>query len=355
MKSTIVLLPGDGVGPEVTSVVHQALVRTAECFGHDFSFVEELIGGAAIDACQNPLPDQTLSAVRAADAVFLGAVGGPKWDHLRGEQRCESGLLKLRAELGVYANLRPVRPLKALLDRSPIRADRLQDVDLVVVRELTGGIYFGRRERGEDYATDECRYTRDEVRRIVARAARLARSRRGHLTLVDKANVLETSRLWRETATQMMQEDFADVAFDIVLVDAAAMHLISHPARFDVIVTENLFGDILTDEASVLAASLGMLGSASLGDGGPGLFEPIHGSAPDIAGKGIANPIGGLMSAAMLLRDGLGLAREGEALEVAIESVVASGTLTTDVGGTATTEDVGQAVCSALSRRAEAA
>lgn len=355
MKASIVLLPGDGVGPEVTAVVQSALECTAESFGHQFSFRQEWIGGAAIDDSGSPLPQATLDAVRQADAVFLGAVGGPRWDHLRGEQRCESGLLKLRSALGVYANIRPVKPHEALLDRSPIRADRLQNVDLMVVRELTSGIYFGRRERGDDYAIDECRYTRDEVRRIVHRAAQLARSRRGHLTLVDKANVLETSRLWRETAQEMMAAEYPDITFDIVLVDAAAMHLISQPSRFDVIVTENLFGDILTDEASVLAASLGMLGSASLGDGGPGLFEPIHGSAPDIAGKGIANPIGGLMSAAMLLRDGLQLPTEADKLEAAINEVVSSGVVTSDVGGSARTIDVGDAVCDALSQRARAA
>lgn len=307
------------------------LAQIARQFGHSFRFEERLIGGAAIDATGSPLPDDTTSSCRDSDAVLLGAVGGPKWSDPNARVRPEQGLLGLRSALGVFANLRPIRLYDSLLSASPLKAEILEGVDMIVVRELTGGIYFGEKSRDEDSASDLCTYTRSEIDRIIRTAAELAMSRRRRLCSVDKANVLETSRLWRSVTDTVIASDYPSVELETLLVDAAAMHLLSRPADFDVIVTENMFGDILTDEASMLAGSLGMLPSASLGATRQGLYEPIHGSAPDIAGKGIANPCGTIASAALLLRYSLQLEEEAAAVESAIESVINSGLRTADI------------------------
>jgi 3-isopropylmalate dehydrogenase len=290
-----------------------------------------MIGGAAIDATGNPLPVDTIAQCLRSDAVLLGAVGGPKWSDPNATVRPEQGLLKIRAELEVFANLRPVRIYPELAEASPLKSDLLENVDMFVVRELTGGIYFGEKRRDTDSASDLCVYHRYEIERIIRVAARLATRRRGQLCSVDKANVLETSRLWRDVTVSTMAAEFPEVDLEHLLVDAAAMHLISRPADFDVIVTENMFGDILTDEASMLAGSLGMLPSASVGESSRGLYEPIHGSAPDIAGKGIANPCGCIASVALLLRHSLGLEDEARAVENAIAAVISEGGRTADI------------------------
>ncbi len=333
MTISIVVLPGDGIGPEVTAAAVDVLTAIGRRHGHRFEFSERLIGGAAIDATGSALPDETLRACEQADAILLGAVGGPKWSDPNAAVRPEQGLLKLRQALGLYANLRPVVPHPATLGAAPIKPHLLTGVDLLVVRELTGGIYFGRRSRDDDGASDECRYSVAEIERIVRSACRLARQRRGHVTSVDKVNVLETSRLWRDTASRIVRDEFPDVRLEHQLVDSMAMHLITRPREYDVIVTENMFGDILTDEASVLAGSLGVLPSASLGDSRRGLYEPIHGSAPDIAGKGIANPYGAILSAAMLLRHSLGLDHEATQVEQAVSRALDDGIMTADLAG----------------------
>jgi len=352
MRGLITLLPGDGIGPEVTAAARGVLAAVAQRFGHRFEFREELIGGCAIDATGNPLPAQTLAACRAADGVLLGAVGGPQWSDPSAPVRPEQGLLALRRGMGVFANLRPVMTHPALSAASPLKEHLLEGVDILFVRELTGGIYFGDKTRGADSASDLCFYSREEIERVVRLACTLARARRGVVSSVDKANVLETSRLWRDTATRVAREEFPDVRLEHVLVDAAAMQLIQRPARFDVVVTENMFGDILTDEASVITGSIGMLPSASLADRGPGLYEPIHGSAPDIAGRGIANPCGAILSAALLLRHSLGLEAEARAVEAATWATVARGIGTTDVVGTGgagrSTAEVAAAIAAAL-------
>ena len=289
------------------------------------------MGGAGIDACGDPLPPSTIEGCESSDAVLLGAVGGPKWSDPNAAVRPEQGLLKLRSVLGVYANLRPVKIYQELAGASPLKPEILVGVDLLVVRELTGGIYFGEKTRDANSASDLCVYHTHEIERIVRVAARLAQGRRHKLCSVDKANVLETSRLWRDTTNRLMAAEFADVEVETLLVDAAAMHLLSRPSDFDVIVTENMFGDILTDEASMLAGSMGMLPSASLGDSRRGLYEPIHGSAPDIAGRGIANPCGAIASAALLLRYSLGLEQEAAAIETAISKAIAAGARTADI------------------------
>ncbi len=286
MDAVIALLPGDGIGPEVIAAAKSALTAVGERAGHDFRFTESPIGGAAIDACGDPLPPETIQACRDADAVMLGAVGGPKWSDPNAPVRPEQGLLGLRAELGVFANLRPVRVNAHLAGASPLKPELLSGVDMIVVRELTGGIYFGEKHRDETSASDLCTYHVHEIERIVRVAAELAMQRRKKLCSVDKANVLETSRLWRDTTDRVLAEHYPELEVETLLVDAAAMHLLSRPADFDVIVTENMFGDILTDEASMLAGSLGLLPSASIGGTKRGLYEPIHGSAPDIAGQG---------------------------------------------------------------------
>ena len=331
MEALITLLPGDGVGPEVTAAARDVLEAIANRHGHRFTFDEQLIGGAAIDAGGDPLPPSTISSCRECDAVFLGAVGGPKWSDPNAAVRPEQGLLKIRSELGLYANLRPVRVIDELVEASPLKADILRGVDLVVVRELTGGIYFGKKSRDATSATDVCTYHVHEIERIVRVAAKLASQRRGKLCSVDKANVLETSRLWRDTTDRIVSSEFPDLQLETLLVDAAAMHLLSRPSDFDVIVTENMFGDILTDEASMLAGSLGMLPSASLGESRRGLYEPIHGSAPDIAGRNIANPAAAIASAALLLRHSLALEEEADAVESSIVGVIRAGARTADI------------------------
>ncbi len=332
MHAEIVVLPGDGIGPEVAAAAVAVLKSVATRFNHTFTFSEHDIGGIAIDRHGEPLPASTLTACQAANAVLLGAVGGPKWSDPNAKVRPEQGLLAIRKALGLYANLRPVRTHEAALHASPIKAELLQGVDFVVVRELTGGIYFGDKTRNADSASDLCRYTVAEIERVLRSAFRLGRQRRGKVTSVDKANVLETSRLWRDVAARIGREEFPDVALEHQLVDSMAMHLLAKPREYDVIVTENMFGDILTDEASMLAGSLGLLPSASLGEpGAVGIYEPIHGSAPDIAGKGIANPYATIFSAAMLLRHSLGLETEAAAVEAAVHAVLDDGVFTADL------------------------
>ncbi|MCL2725377.1 MAG: 3-isopropylmalate dehydrogenase [Polyangiaceae bacterium] len=349
MRANVVVLPGDGIGPEVTACAVEVLHAVAAQGGHEFRFEEYLIGGAAIDAHGDPLPDDTLAACKRADAVLLGAVGGLKWSDPNARVRPEQGLLRLRAALGVYANLRPVRVHPELVGLSPLKNEKLHHVDLLFVRELTGGAYFGAKTRSADAAADEYRYTVAEIERAARRAFEFARARRRHLTHVDKANVLETARLWRNTV-ERVAKDYPDVKLEHQLVDSMAMLLLVRPSAYDVIVTENLFGDILTDEAAALAGSLGLLPSASLGDGKAGLYEPIHGSAPDIAGKGLANPLGAVLSAALLLRHSLGLETEAKAIEGAVDKVIAEGVLTRDVGGTASTAGVSEALLKVLAR-----
>ncbi len=340
MKAHIAVLPGDGIGPEVTAEAVQVLEHVGRVFGHTFTFEEALLGGCAIDATGTALPEETVATCQAADAVLLGAVGGPKWDDPTAKVRPEQGLLGLRKVLGLFANLRPVKLFPQLLHASTLRPEVLQGVDLLVVRELTGGIYFGpRQEAGQegDEAYDTMLYTRPEVERVVRLAAQAAQGRRKRLTSVDKANVLASSRLWRRVTEEIVSSEFPDVTLEHLLVDSAAMHLIRRPASFDVIVTGNMFGDILTDEASMLAGSMGMLPSASLGEatnsvGRPrGLYEPIHGTAPDIAGQGIANPLAAILSAAMLLRHSLGLEDEARAVEQAVATTLADGYRTADI------------------------
>ncbi len=346
MKAHITLLPGDGIGPEVVAQGRLLLDAIATRYGHQFELEEALIGGCAIDACGDPLPADTIAACQRADAVLLGAVGGPQWSDPSAPVRPEQGLLTLRATLGVFANLRPVKPHPVGAAQSPIKAHLLQNVDLIFVRELTGGSYFGAKHREADFAIDECRYTVGEIERVTRRAGTLARARRGKLTHVDKANVLETSRLWRSTVTRVMRDEFPEIAVEHLLVDAMAMYLLTRPADFDVILTENLFGDILTDEAAVLAGSMGLLPSASLGAGTVGLFEPIHGSAPDIAGKGVANPYATMLSVAMLLRHSLGLEAEALAVEAAVAKALDDGVLTRDLtpSSPVSTSEAGAAV-----------
>lgn len=331
---TIALLPGDGIGPEVVAEGARVLRAVAERWDHAIEFREGLIGGCALDARGTPLPPETLELCKAVDAVLLGAVGGPRWDNPDARQRPEQGLLGLRRELQVYANLRPVTVHPSLAAASPLRSERLEGVDFVVVRELTGGIYFGdkRREQvpGGERAVDECVYTTVEIERVTRVAAQLARTRRRKLTSVDKANVLETSRLWRSTVTRVLREEFPDVALDHLLVDACAMQLLRDPRSFDVIVTENMFGDILTDEASMITGSIGMLPSASIG-GKVGMYEPIHGSAPDIAGKGVANPLATILSVAMMLKYSFDMPAEAARIEKAVERVLADGYRTGDI------------------------
>jgi len=339
MEARIIALPGDGCGPEVIAEGKKVLDVIADRFAHRFIITESLIGGAAIDATGTPLPDVTVKVCRHAEAVLLGAVGGPRWSDPTAPVRPEQGLLGLRQKLCLYANLRPVCVYEQLLDASPIRPERLTGVDLVVVRELTGGIYFGdRREsaNGETAAHDTMAYTADEIRRIAHIAFRLARKRRGKVTVVDKANVLASSRLWRRVVQQVAQEH-PEVTLEFMLVDAAAMNLIRRPAQFDVILTANMFGDILSDEASMLAGSMGMLPSASLGEGSTGVYEPIHGSAPDIAGKGVVNPLATILSVAMLLRHSLKLDTEAVAVEQAVAAVLAQGYRTADIRAEGTT------------------
>ncbi|MFY9614513.1 MAG: 3-isopropylmalate dehydrogenase [Candidatus Dormiibacterota bacterium] len=351
----VVVLPGDGIGPEVTEQAVGVLRAATEIAGIALTLEERRMGGAAIDAEGTPLSEETLDACVTSDAVLLGAVGGPKWDQLSGDMRCESGLLRLRKGMGVFANVRPVWVPEALADRSTLKREVVQGVDLVVVRELTGGVYFGqpkerRGEGADESAVDTMIYTRREIERVARFAFEKAQQRDSGkpLVSVDKANVLVTSQLWREVVGEVAV-DFPQVRLENQLVDAAAMRLIRAPRDFDVIVTENLFGDILTDEAAMLSGSLGMLPSASLSGVGPGLFEPIHGSAPDIAGKGLANPLGAILSVAMLL-DSVGLAAAADGVRGAVEKTIEAGHLTSDLGGSESTGQVGSAVLAALPR-----
>jgi 3-isopropylmalate dehydrogenase len=351
--AAIALIPGDGIGPEVVAEARKVLTAVASAYGHDFAFTELLLGGAAIDAVGDPLPPETIAGARASDAVLLGAVGGPRWSDPGASMRPEDGLLGIRRALGLFANVRPITTHWQLLDASPLRRDLVEDVDIVIYRELTGGIYFGGSTTSDDgqTVTDHMTYSVSEIERIVRLAAQAARDRRGHLTSVDKANVLAVSRLWRRTTDRIMAEEYPDVTHETQLVDAMAMHLLSRPRDFDVIVTGNMFGDILSDEASMLPGSLGLLPSASLGVGGPGLYEPIHGSAPDIAGTSTANPLGMILSAAMALRHSLALPDEATAVERAVDRVLARGLRTADIaaGGPAvSTEQMGSAVAGAI-------
>lgn len=343
-KVNIVLLPGDGIGPEVAAEAELLIREMAEQCDINLNMQSQLIGGAAIDATGVPLPEATLAACQKADAVVLGAVGGPKWSNPKATVRPEQGLLQIRRALGLFANLRPVRLHPAMASMSPLKPEYLQGVDMMVVRELTGGSYFGEKQEGDDFASDLCTYSREEIERVMIRAGHTARARGGRLSIIDKANVLATSRLWRKVAVDVMARDFADVEYEFVLVDAAAMYLISNPSRFNVIVTENMFGDILTDEASMLVGSMGMLPSASLGAGSFGLYEPIHGSAPDIAGQGIANPFGTLASVAMMFEYSLNMKEVAERIEQAIFDCVAAKECTSDLGGNLSTREAGAAV-----------
>ncbi|MFN8460564.1 MAG: 3-isopropylmalate dehydrogenase [Anaerolineales bacterium] len=348
MNFKITLLPGDGIGPEVVGEATKVLDAIANKYDHTFNFQERLMGGCSIDKYGSSLTDETLADCKASDAVLLGAVGGPKWDDPNAKDRPERGLLALRKGLGVFANLRPVKVHPSLIDSSPLKPEKLKGVDIIVMRELTGGLYFGQpkmREMrdGKEYAVDTLEYYDYEVKRIIDLAFDLAKGRRKKVTSVDKANVLESSRLWRQIVTKVGKEH-SDVELEHILVDTASMKLITAPASFDVIVTENMFGDILTDEASVLAGSMGMLPSASLGESAVpakeacvGLYEPIHGSAPDIAGKGIANPVGTILSSAMMLRHSFQLEAEAESIEKAVYQTITDGARTVDLGGTLTT------------------
>ena len=345
MAHRVILLPGDGIGPEIIGPA----VEVLDAVGADLEYEERVFGGASIDAHGIALTDETLEACRQADAVLLAAVGGPKWDTTDPDKpRPEQGLLGLRKSLELFANLHPVKPIPALYDASPLKRELIEDTNLTVVRELTGGIYFGKKTRSADRASDDCVYTREEIERIARVAFRAAKSR---VTSVDKANVLETSRLWREVVRDLHSAEFANIELEHLLVDNAAMKLIAAPRHFEVILTENMFGDILSDEAAMLTGSIGMLPSASLGKSDPptpGVFEPVHGSAPDIAGTGAANPLAMILSAAMMLRHGFAMEAQAAAVESAVERALAEGLRTPDLGGTANTKEATQAVLNHL-------
>ncbi|MEP6344112.1 MAG: 3-isopropylmalate dehydrogenase [Maricaulaceae bacterium] len=334
-------LPGDGIGPEVGAAALSVLEAVAYKFGHTLDVEHHLIGGAAIDAGDKPLPDATFASCQKTGAMLLGAVGGPKWDHLKGPERPELGsLLPLRKNLKLYANIRPCAPHPALLDRAPLKRSTLEGTDFIVMRELTGGIYFGDKGRDEQGAYDMCRYSVSEVRRIAIKAFELAQGRKNKVTSVDKSNVLETSRLWRETVNEVAK-DYPDVELEHLLIDAMTMHMLTRPTDFDVILTENMFGDILTDEASVLAGSMGVVPSASISDGSMGLYEPIHGSAPDIAGQDKANPLAMILSAAWMLRLSHSLDVEASAIEAAVDAALKGQHCTADLGGSLGTKATG--------------
>ncbi len=351
MKAHIALLPGDGIGPEVTAEAVRCLKAVGARYGHEWRLDEAPVGAIAMDATGMPLPPATLALAKTADAILFGAIGAPRYSDPALKVRPEQGILQLRQELGLFANLRPVVCFEAVLDASPLKPELLRGVDIMVIRELTGGIYFGAKTRTATEASDLCVYTVTEVERIVRLGARLARQRRNRLTSVDKANVLETSRLWRSVVLRVMKDEFPDVVLEHMYVDAAAMHLLRRPSDFDVVITENMFGDILTDEASMLPGSLGLCASASLGSGTRGLYEPIHGSAPDIAGRGIANPYAAILSAALLLRHSLALETEARALEAAVVAALDAGVRTADLkpaGRPASTHEAGAAVLARL-------
>lgn len=341
MNINFTYLPGDGIGPEVGAAAMTVLEAVAETFSHTLAPEFHLIGGAAIDAQGTPLPDATFASCEKTGAILLGAVGGPKWDHLKGSDRPELGsLLPLRKNLNLYANIRPRKPYPALLDHAPLKRERLEGTDFIVMRELTGGIYFGKKGRDNLGAYDECRYSEAEVERIAIKAFELAMTRRKKVTSVDKSNVLETSRLWRETVNKVAAR-YPEVELEHLLVDAMTMHMLTKAQSFDVVLTENMFGDILTDEASVLAGSMGVIPSASVSDGTLGMYEPIHGSAPDIAGQGKANPLAMILSASWMLNLSFGLSQEAAAIETAIEAALENSAVTGDLGGRLTTSDVG--------------
>ncbi|MCL1592804.1 MAG: 3-isopropylmalate dehydrogenase [Actinomycetia bacterium] len=353
----IALLPGDGIGPEIIVESRKVLEAVGTRFDHDFSFSEHLIGGCAIESTGNPLPPETVAAAKASDVVLLGAVGGPQWSDPQAKIRPEQGLLGIREELGLFANIRPVRVHRQLAAASPLKPEIIEGVDILFFRELTGGIYFGGSTTSTDgrTVTDHMRYSVEEIERIVRLAAQAAQQRSGKLTSVDKANVLAVSRLWRSTTDRVMAHEFPDVEYETILVDAMAMHLLSRPSEFDVVVTGNLFGDILTDEASMLPGSMGLLPSASVGLTKPGVFEPIHGSAPDIAGKGKANPLAAILTAAMGLRYSLDMESEATAIESAVDAVLDEGLRTPDIAaGTDAidTASMGSAVVDAVRRYA---
>ena len=331
MKATITLLPGDGIGPEVTDEAVKVLRVIEEKFHHSFTLNNALFGGIAIDQTGSPYPQETQDLCKQADAVLLGAVGGPKWSDPRAKTRPEKGLLDMRSDLGVYANLRQIRTYPQLIDNSPIKKEYLEGVDIIFVRELIGGIYFGEKERRDDYAKDVCEYSTSEIERITDVAVKLSQQRKKKIISIDKANVMATSQLWREVTTKYLEDNFPEIEIEHMLVDAATMHLLSRPADFDVVLADNLFGDILTDEASMLTVSIGMIASACLGDNNFGVYEPIHGSAPDIQGKAIANPCGMILSLSMLLRHSLDLNEEAIAIEQAIHNVLNDGIFTADL------------------------
>jgi 3-isopropylmalate dehydrogenase len=351
VKAHIAVLAGDGIGPEIIAEAVRCLAAVGRRFGHEFRCEEAPVGAVAMDATGMPLPPATLALAKTADAILFGAIGAPRYSDPGLTVRPEQAILQLRRELGLYANLRPVTCFQSVVDASPLRPELLVGVDIMVIRELTGGIYFGEKTRTATSASDLCVYTVAEVERIARLGGRLARARRGRLTSVDKANVLETSRLWRAVVTRVAAAEFPQVALDHMYIDAAAMHLLRRPADFDVVITDNMFGDILTDEAAMLPGSLGLCPSASLGAGTRGLYEPIHGSAPDIAGRGIANPYATILSAALLLRHSLGLEREAQAVEAAVVGALDAGVRTADLrpaGAPATTRDAGEAVLARL-------
>ena len=347
MKANITIMSGDGVGPEITREAVKVLQAIESVFDHDLSIKEVLFGGIAIDETGTPYPEKTQKSCKNSDAVLLGAVGGPKWSDPNMKVRPEKeGLLEMRADLGIYANIRPIKTYPELIDNSPIKNRYLENVDMVFVRELTGGIYFGEKKKSDTSASDICEYSKVEIERIVRVAANLAQSRRKKITSVDKANVMATSQLWRSTTTELIKKEYNELELEHIFIDAATMHLLSRPADFDVILTDNLFGDILTDEAAMLTGSIGMLPSACLGENSFGVYEPIHGSAPDIANQGIANPCGAILSAAMLLQYSLNMKEEAQAIEESIGGVIKEGILTKDLTDSryVSTEEMGTAV-----------
>ena len=350
MKAEITVLAGDGIGPEITEHALKVLKAIEKKYNHEFITHDALFGGIAIDVTGDPYPAETRDLCKQSNAVLLGAVGGPKWSDPKAKTRPEKGLLDMRSDLGVYANLRQIKTYPQLIDNSPIENSRLQNIDILFVRELIGGIYFGEKEKSDDYAKDVCEYSASEIERIVKVAANLAKTRKNKLTSVDKANVMATSQLWRSITTSLTDNEYPSLEVEHLLVDAATMHLLSRPADFDVIVAENLFGDILTDEASMLTGSIGMIPSASLGNDNFGVYEPIHGSAPDIQGKGLANPCGMILSVAMMLKHSLHLDAESNEIENAIEAVLDEGIFTADLSSDSfvSTEEMGKAILSKI-------
>ena len=350
MKAEITVLAGDGIGPEITEHALNILNAIEKKYGHEFTLHDALFGGIAIDETGDPYPLETRELCKKSDAVLLGAVGGPKWNDPKAKTRPEKGLLDMRSDLGVYANLRQIKTYPQLIDNSPIENAKLKEIDILFVRELIGGIYFGEKEKTDNYAKDVCEYSASEIKRIVKVAADLSMKRKNKLTSVDKANVMATSQLWRSVTTALIKKEYPEIEIEHLLVDAATMHLLSRPADFDVIVAENLFGDILTDEASMLTGSIGMIPSASLGDNNFGVYEPIHGSAPDIQGKGLANPSGMILSVAMMLKHSLNLVEESNDIEHAVEEVLNEGIFTADLSSEdhVSTDEMGNAILSKI-------